>query len=75
MVRILIGSQQIDCRYTNTRVLLKAGDESFSYSFKRVTAPGFTALYRGYEEEEEDEDSNNSSVALEFTKVHNLWSC
>lgn len=65
----------IDCRYTNTRVLLKAGDESFNYSFKRVTVPGFTALYRGYEEEEDDEESNYSSIALEFKKVHNLWRC
>lgn len=29
----------------NTRVKLQVGEESFSYAFKRVTQPGFSALY------------------------------
>lgn len=53
---------------------MKAGEELFDYSFRRVTVPGFMSLYRGYEEEEDDEDPT-SSVALEFKKVLNLWNC
>ena len=52
----------------------KAGNEVFSYTFKRVTKPGFMALYKDYEEEEEDDGESedsfaNKAPAFDFTKV------
>lgn len=32
-----------------TRVILKGGEETFSYSYSRTIKPGFTALYTSVE--------------------------
>lgn len=32
-----------------TRVILKGGEEAFSYSYSRTIKPGFTALYTSVE--------------------------
>ena len=49
-----------------TFVRFGAGDETFSYSYRRVTQPGFTALYHSrFEDENDDDDDNNNNDASE----------
>ena len=58
----------VDCKYINTRVTFRAGDETFTYAFRTIQNPGFYALYKSYEEEEDEEEEK------EYIKVTSLFS-
>ena len=60
----------VDCKYINTRVTFRAGDETFTYAFRTIQNPGFYALYKSYEEEEdEEEEKEYSNASFEFEQV------
>ena len=64
----------LDCKFVTTFVRFGGGDETFSYSYRRVTQPGFTALYHSqFEDESDDEnDASEAELAMEaysFQKV------
>ena len=58
-----------DCKYINTRVTFRAGDETFSYAFRTIQNPGFYALYKSYEEEDEEEEKEYANASFEFEQV------
>ena len=50
-----------------TRVILKGGEETFSYSYSRTIKPGFTALYTSVEFIEYD--IINSMMMMTMMKI------